>query len=160
MNRLNRDTITAIVLLLVCGACFWQTFYIREIPFSTMGSEVWPRFALAMMFVLVSIYLVQSIASPPPRVEGERRSVRAWVSSYSSALWCFGMFFLFVLVMPYLGMLLSGILFVFVTQTVIGRRDPRSLAIHLVVALVAVGGMWAIFRYGLGVALPVGSLFR
>lgn len=158
MNRLNRDTITAIVLLLVCGAFFWQTFYIRDIPFSTMGSEVWPRFALTLMFILVAVYLVQSIATPP--AEGERRSPRAWLKSYSSAICCFGMFFLFLLALPYLGMLVSGTLFVFLTQGIIGRRDRRSLLLHAVIAIISVGGMWAIFRYGLGVAMPIGALFR
>lgn len=158
MNRLNRDTITAIVLLLVCGAFFWQTFYIREIPFSTMGSDVWPRFALTLMFILVMIYLVQSVATPP--AEGERRSLGAWLKGYSSAITCFGMFFLFLLALPYLGMLVSGALFVFLTQGIIGRRDPRSLLLHAIISIVAVGGMWAIFRYGLGVAMPVGELFR
>ena len=159
MNRLNRDTITALVLLLVCGAFFWQTFSIRVVPFSIMGSEVWPRFVLVLMFIMTSIYLFQSVASPPERPEGQPFSLRAWVASYSSALWCFFTFFLFVLILPPLGMLLSGILFVFTTQTIIGRRDPRSLVIHLLVSIVAVGGMWAIFRYGLGVAMPTGTLF-
>ena len=129
MNRLNRDTITAIVLLLVCGAFFWQTFYIRDIPFSTMGSEVWPRFALTLMFILVAVYLVQSIATPP--AEGERRSPRAWLKSYSSAICCFGMFFLFLLALPCCIPFLYGVpqvvalpMLALALQMVIGREEP------------------------------------
>jgi hypothetical protein len=56
-------------------------------------------------------------------------------------------------------MMISGILFVFITQTLIGSRDKRSLILHAIVSVGAVGGMWAIFRFGLGVVMPAGSLF-
>ena len=69
------------------------------------------------------------------------------------------MFFLFLISLPYFGMLISGILFVFITQTLIGSRDKRSLILHAIVSVGAVGGMWAIFRFGLGVVMPAGSLF-
>jgi hypothetical protein len=69
------------------------------------------------------------------------------------------MFLLFLLALPYIGILIGGILFVFITQTLIGSRDIRSLILHALVSVSAVGGMWAVFRFGLGVVMPAGSLF-
>jgi hypothetical protein len=158
MKRLNRDSITAVVLLLFCGLLFRQTYFVREVPFSIMGSEVWPRFILIVLFILLVIYLFQSLATPSTSNLAER-PLKVWIKMYRNPMWCFLMFFLFLLSLPYLGMLISGILFVFITQTIIGSRDKRSIFLHALVALGSVGGMWAVFRFGLGVVMPTGSLF-
>lgn len=123
-----------------------------------MGSEVWPRVILTALFVLLLIYLFKSLITPPKDTI-EKRPLKVWLDMYRNPLWCFGMFFLFLISLPYLGMLISGILFVFITQTIIGSRDKRSLLLHALVAAGAVGGMWAVFRFGLGVVMPAGSLF-
>jgi len=123
-----------------------------------MGSEVWPRVILTALFVLLLIYLFKSLITPPKDTI-EKRPLKVWLDMYRNPLWCFGMFFLFLISLPYLGMLISGILFVFITQTIIGSRDKRSLLLHALVAVGAVGGMWAVFRFGLGVVMPTGSLF-
>jgi putative tricarboxylic transport membrane protein len=158
MKRLNRDTVTAVLLLLFCGLLFQQTFFVRKVPFSIMGSEVWPRVVLTALFILLLIYLFKSLISPPKNTN-EKRPLKVWLDMYRNPLLCFGMFFLFLISLPYFGMLISGILFVFITQTLIGSRDKRSLILHAIVSVGAVGGMWAIFRFGLGVVMPAGSLF-
>lgn len=158
MKRLNRDTVTAVLLLLFCGLLFQQTFFVRKVPFSIMGSEVWPRVILIALFILLLIYLFKSLITPPKNVT-EKRSLKVWLEMYRNPMLCFGMFFLFLLALPYVGILIGGILFVFITQTLIGSRDKRSLILHALVSVGAVGGMWAVFRFGLGVVMPTGSLF-
>ena len=158
MKRLNRDTVTAVLLLLFCGLLFQQTFFVRKVPFSIMGSEVWPRVILTALCILLLIYLFKSLITPPKNAT-EKRSLRVWLEMYRNPVLCFGMFFLFLLALPYVGILIGGILFVFITQTLIGSRDKRSLILHALVSVGAVGGMWAVFRFGLGVVMPTGSLF-
>ena len=156
MKRLNRDTVTAVLLLLFCGLLFQQTFFVRKVPFSIMGSEVWPRVILTALCILLLIYLFKSLITPPKNAT-EKRSLKVWLEMYRNPVLCFGMFFLFLLALPYVGILIGGILFVFITQTLIGSRDKRSLILHALVSVGAVGGMWAVF--GLGVVMPTGSLF-
>jgi hypothetical protein len=158
MKRLNRDTVTAVLLLLFCGLLFQQTFFVRKVPFSIMGSEVWPRVILTALFILLLIYLFKSLIAPPKNAT-EKRSLKVWWEMYRNPVVCFGMFLLFLLALPYIGILIGGILFVFITQTLIGSRDKRSLILHALVSVSAVGGMWAVFRFGLGVVMPAGSLF-
>jgi len=158
MKRLNRDTVTAVLLLLFCGLLFQQTFFVRKVPFSIMGSEVWPRVILTALFILLLIYLFKSLITPPKNAT-EKRSLKVWLEMYRNPVLCFGMFLLFLLALPYVGILIGGILFVFITQTLIGSRDKRSLILHALVSVGAVGGMWAVFRFGLGVVMPTGSLF-
>lgn len=158
MTKFNRDTITALLLLVLCGVLFWQTFYIREVPFSQVGSEVWPRFVLILLTILSIIYLFRSMTEP--RNPGEPFSLRTWLQTYRNPLICFAMFFVFLVALPYFGMLIAGILFVFITQSILGGWQPRQLGKHAVISVLAVGGMWAVFTFALGVLLPAGELFQ
>ncbi|MFO7748349.1 MAG: tripartite tricarboxylate transporter TctB family protein [Orrella sp.] len=157
MKRLNRDAITALLLLILCSVFFWKTFEIREVPFSEMGSEIWPRFVLILLAILSLIYLIRSVTQPQP--DTQPFSWSRWFKTYQNALICFVMFLVFLLALPYLGMLLAGILFVFITQSIIGGHSPRLLLMHAVIAVLAVGGMWSIFTFALRVVLPAGELF-
>jgi hypothetical protein len=157
MTKLNRDAVIAVLLLILCGVLFWQTFNIREVPFSQVGSEVWPRIVLILLTVLSVIYLFKSLSDPRPA--SAPFNLQNWLSTYKNPLICFAMFFVFLLALPYLGMLLAGILFVFITQTLIGGASPRRLVTHAMVSVLAVGGMWMIFTYALRVILPAGELF-
>lgn len=157
MTRMNRDAIIAILLLLLCGVLFWQTFYIREVPFSQVGSEVWPRVVLMLLTLLSAVYLFKSLTEPRPA--SEPFTLTGCLKAYRNPIICFAMFFVFLLTLPWLGMLVAGILFVFITQTLIGGASPRRLITHALVAVFAVGGMWSIFTYALRVILPAGELF-
>lgn len=167
MRRPNSDTIIALLLLVICGELLRQTFFFRIPPFATMGSEVWPRLIIGALATLSVIYLIQSLApaaatdaettAPPPerapREEPERKQF-----SPRNAIICFVLFTLFVATLPWLGMLLGGIAFVFLMQEFMGPRGMRSRLTHLAVAVVSVGGMWAIFSFALRVILPQGVL--
>lgn len=157
MKRFNRDAITALLLLILCGVFFWKTFEIREVPFSEMGSEIWPRFVLILLAILSLIYLFRSVTQPQP--DTQPFSWSRWFKTYQNASICFVMFLLFLLALPHLGMLVAGILFVFITQSIIGGHSPRLLAMHAMIAVLAVGGMWSIFTFALRVVLPAGELF-
>lgn len=158
MTKFNRDTITALLLLVLCGVLFWQTFYIREVPFSQVGSEVWPRFVLLLLTILSVIYLFRSMTEQPSQIEPF--SFEGWLRKYRNPLICFAMFFVFLLALPYLGMLVAGILFVFITQSILGGWQPSQLAKHAVISILSVGGMWAVFTFALGVLLPAGEFFQ
>lgn len=155
MRRLNVDSIVAIVLLLGGAVLFWDTFQWRRTPYATMASSVWPRFVLTVFFALCAVYLVRSLQQGG----GERtRSLRGWVSHYRNPLWCYGLFLAFLVTLPYLGMLVGGILFVWLVQAAVGERSIGAQLRHATVAVCSVGFMWLIFTYAIGVILPAGSL--
>lgn len=157
MSSLNRDAVVAVFLLLLCGVFFAATFNIREMQYATIGADVWPRLILLILFVLSLIYLFQSLQRAPP--EGEQWSgTRGWARRYRNALWCYALFALFLVTLPYLGMLIGGILFVFAALTVMGERTLRMHLVHAAIAIGTVGLMWAIFTYWLRVILPQGQL--
>ncbi len=156
MRRLSLDSIVATMLLLAGGVLFWDTFQWRRTPYSTMASSVWPRFVLVVFFALCAIYLVRSMRRGAG--DEERRSFREWIAHYRNPLWCYGLFLAFLVTLPYLGMLVGGVLFVWLMQAAVGERSLRAYLRHATIAVVAVGFMWLVFTYAIGVILPVGSL--
>jgi putative tricarboxylic transport membrane protein len=156
--QINRDTVVAIVLLLICGILAQQSFEIREPGYGQMSPAVWPRAVVGVLSFLSLIYLVQSIRQGPDAHSGGPRGVVAFVGHWRNVLWCFALFLVYLLTMPVLGMLIGGSLFVFLLLSALGGWSPRLMALHAVIALVAIGGMWGLFTFGLKVFLPPGMI--
>jgi hypothetical protein len=160
MERLNRDTLVAVFLLLFCGVMFWASFDIREPDYGMLPPSAWPRVILTLMSVLCVIYLVRSLGrgpDGPDAYRGEPKTVLGWIAYWRNPIACFALFAGYLTALPWFGMLISGIAFVFCLLTFLGGWSPRRLALHAAVATVAVGGMWSIFTYGLRVLLPTGE---
>lgn len=158
MAKFNRDTVCAIFILLAGGVFFWATFHIPDMQYESLGSEVWPRVILILLFLLTSGYLFQSLKQGPDEAS-EGGGLKGWAVRYQNALWCYGLFFLFLLTLDYLGMLIGGILFVFFTLTALGDRTLRAHAIHAAVSVISITFMWSVFTFGLKVILPQGEIF-
>ena len=166
MGRLNRDAIIAILLLMACGVLFWSTFSIRTPDYGQLKPSTWPRVVLGVLTLLSVIYLVQSLRRGPEDEPdnddtGPARApgLIGWILYWRNPIWCFGLFFAYLVTLPFLGSLIGGVLFVFTLMGVLGGWSARNLVQHAALALISVGGMWSIFTYGLGVFLPTGEIF-
>ncbi len=168
MGRLNRDTVIAIVLLAACGILFWSTFSIRNPDYGQLSPATWPRVVLGALGLLSVLYLMQSLrqgAAAPGDDSGDADSaprppgLGGWFSYWRNPIWCFVLFFLYLVTLPLLGSLIGGVLFVFTLMGVLGGWRPWNVLQHAALALLTVGGMWSLFTYGLGVILPPGEIF-
>lgn len=168
MGRANRDTVVAVLMLLVWGAFFWASYDIRDMGYESLGAEVWPRIILVVLMTLSLVYLVRSLGKPLKAKAGAQGGaagagraggVKGWFAVYRNAIWCFLAFGLFLITLPYLGMLIGGILFVFVALSLLGPWDFKSLITHGAIAVLTVGAMWTLFTFGLRVMLPEGEIF-
>lgn len=158
MARVNRDTLAAIFLLVVCGVFLVASLDIREPDYGQLSPAAWPRTILVVLTLLTLIYLVQSIRKGPPAPEAED-AAETEPAGWRNVIICFALFLGYLLSLPWLGMLVGGTLFVFLLLSALGGWSPRLLALHAVVAVGAVGGMWSLFTFALGVLLPRGDLF-
>jgi len=157
----NRDTIVAIVLLLACGGLAAASFDIREPNYGQLSPAAWPRIVLAIFGFLSLVYLIQSLHrgsdAPAPKAPDPNapKGVRGFLAYWRNPIWCFALFGAYLIAIPWLGILIGGVLFVFALWTALGglRRAP----LHAAVALVTVGGMWAVFTFALNVILPRGE---
>ena len=170
MTRVNRDTVVAILLLVGCGVLLNASFDIREPDYGQLSPAAWPRTVVGVLTFLSLIYLVQSIRrgvpEEPVEAEGPEgtakngpRGLGEWIAYWRNVFWVFALFFAYLLALPWLGMLVGGIAFVFLLLNALGGWSPGKLAQHAVIAAISVGGMWSIFTFGLGVLLPRGELF-
>ena len=91
MARINRDTLIAVFLLLVCGIFIWASFDIREPDYGTLKPSTWPRVILGVLSVLSLIYLVQSLRQDPEETDGRPPGLAGWLSHWRNVLWCFGL---------------------------------------------------------------------
>lgn len=161
MTRLNRDTVVAIILLVACGVFFWASFDIRQPNYGVLMPSTWPRVVLGALTLLSFILLVQSLRAGADEAGPERSpGFMGFIAYWRNPLICFAMFFAFLITLPVLGMLIGGICFVFSLMTLLGGWAPKQLVVHAVVAVVAIGSMWSLFTFGLGVMLPVGENFN
>lgn len=85
-----------------------------------------------------------------------RKSIGEFILYWRNVIAVFSIFALYLIALPYLGMLIGNILFSFILLTVLGGW--RGILMHLLVALGASGGMWLLFTFALEVFLPRGSL--
>lgn len=157
MRRINADVIIALLLMVICAVFFVETFAYQKVHMAIIGSKLWPRVVVVAMFLLASAYLVQSLRTPRTR-EQEPWSLAQWLRHNRNVIGSFSLYALFLLTLPYLGMLLGGTLFVFAALTFLGRRTWANHAIHIAIAVVSVGFMWWIFTHALGVVLPEGEI--
>ena len=157
--RLNRDTIIAIVLLFLSGAMFISTYQLPAPMFGQMPSSLWPRVILVPLALLAFILLIQAQKTETEN-SAASMGVWQWLHYYRNPIIAFFLFFLFLVTMPVLGMLIGGVLYVFLTLNVLGGWKPKQLLQHGLISAVFVVGMWTIFTQLLGVFLPEGILLR
>ena len=154
--RLNRDTVIAIVLLAVCGGLAVASLDIREPDYGQLSPATWPRMVVGVLTVLCLIFLVQSLRAGPDAPKPDTpRTLLDFLGYWRNVIWCFVMFGLYLLAIPWLGMLVSGMAFVFLLLTALGGLRPALL--HAALAVIVVGGMWSFFTFGLNVILPRGE---
>ncbi|MEX3007471.1 tripartite tricarboxylate transporter TctB family protein [Hoeflea sp. TYP-13] len=155
---LNRDFFVALFFLVLSGVMFVATFQLPPPMFGQMSSALWPRTILIPLAILSFVLLI--ISQRQSADKEPRRSLREWLVYYKNPILCFGLFFLFLVTMPVLGMLIGGLAYVFLTLSVLGGWSPRKLGLHAVITAIFVVGMWAVFTQLLGVFLPEGTLLR
>lgn len=153
---LNRDIIVAIVLLLICGALTVASFDIREPDYGQLSPATWPRIILGIFGFLSLIYLIQSVRQGPDAPNPDApRGVGDFFAYWRNVLWCFVLFGAYLIAIPYVGILVGGVAFVFLLLTALGGFQRTLL--HIAIAVITVGGMWLIFTKALRVALPAGD---
>ncbi len=169
MERVNRDVVVALLLLVFCGVFFWESTNIRLTDYASMNSRVWPQLVLGALTLAAMVYLWEAVSGRVTRtaeetVETKRgadeQGLLGWLRHYRNALICYALFLGFLLTLDFFGLLLGGILFVFLALTLLGRPQLSLVPLHAAIAIGSVGAMWAVFTFGLRVFLPEGELLR
>lgn len=167
----TRDITVAVFLLAVSGVLWFASYDIRVPDYGQLSPATWPRIIIGAITLLSFIYLIQSVnaARNPTSADVSELSdesaeerpigISGFYHYWKNVIWCFVLFGLYLYSLPWLGMLLGALAFVFILLCALGGWGSRQLLLHAAIALVTVGGMWTLFTYGLGVLLPSAELF-
>lgn len=123
-----------------------------------LGAGTFPRLVLGTLVLFNIMILVQETrhflaASPLPA-----RACRAWVWRHRLMFAVLALFALFVFAVPTLGFRWSALVFLLVTQILLGARRWKSLLIASVIALAFSFGIEMLFREVFIISLPRGLL--
>ena len=156
--HLNRDVVVAFLLLLICGFFINESLTLKA-PFpGQMEPNLWPHLILAPLTFLSLLLLIKSLFQE--RSEDEKKGgFKSWLVYYQNPIFVFGFFCIFLITLPLLGMLIGGVLFIFITLNYFGGWRAGQLAVHGAIAVICAGAMWSIFTFALGVILPQGEIF-
>lgn len=167
MGAINRDTIIALLLLLLSGALFQSTFSIRGLMLdATMGPELWPRIVIGVFAFLSLIYLVQSVrgkyrAQANPEDEelpGDQPAQDA--RRFINPIACIVSFAAFMVLQSLFGFFSAGFVFLMAVLTTLGPKTKKAAAIHLIVSAITIAVLWALFSVVLRMYLPRGTLLH
>ena len=162
--RIRADTAIGLILLLFCGIMLHQARDIPEPLFGSAGAAFFPTVLLAILTPLSAVLFLKGLVSDwRARGAVEASSVRwslgPWLADYRNVLGAFACFFLFVFLLETLGYMLSGFLFLFAMQLLLGPRSWPKIAQHALVSAGVVLFLWVMFRWVLVVLLPEGEIF-
>ena len=120
-----REIIAAVGLLVFCGLYTWATFHIpdRTIP-NTPGPSFFP-------FVIITLIAVLSVAMLFKGLGGMRSGDAGplQVAYARLPILMLAAFMVFLVVLPWAGFLVSGIVFFAVLMTLYGSRSPVRIAL-------------------------------
>lgn len=148
------DIIFNVLLLVASVYCF---FYIGGADNSTateLGAAFWPRVILAIMTILLAIGLVNMLRKKNGKIPVTGEAVKDFFKSklLVGMLICAAA----AIVLPYIGFIPTGFLFLVAFGILLGERRPVILILTGVVATLL---LYAIFQGPLGIFLPRGYGF-
>ena len=153
----NRDSVVALCLIMASGGLMVASFDIREPDYGVLSPAAWPRLIIIIMGVLSVLYFVQSLRMPKTDTSNtQKKNLFEFVDYWRNVFAVFIIFAVYLVALPFLGMLIGNIVFSFVLLSVLGGWRPFIM--HGLVAIGTSGGMWLLFTYALEVFLPRGSL--
>lgn len=164
---MNRDFWISLFLIFLSFVLYRESTFIEDVDYGSMKADVWPTFLVMLLIVLSISMLVKSLmeyrqatqSSTQDNENAEQTdSVTGWTWLINPMI-VFVLFFLFLITLDYLGMLIGGIFFTFMTMTLLGQISWRTVPIYFAISVISISGMWAIFTFGLRVMLPEGVLF-
>ena len=154
------DRLIGLLLLVISGLLYWQTFFFKRPPFAQfeqMGSESFPRGILIGLAILSFILLVRGEGSLRPSWTLD--SVRALFTRYREVLLSLLLFPAYALAIDLVGFFYSTMVYLIVMQLMLRPRRGRALAHTVVGSIAFTWGLVTLFEGYLNVVLPSGTLF-
>lgn len=151
MNR-NINYIIIAIFLILAGAV---GFLMKDYPTSDIsqgfGPAFYPTILLVILLILLVILLIQTVMNKG--LENDKSQLPEWKQLKRPVL-ILGCMILYAILMPYLGFIITGILYLFITMRILKADLIRSIIVS--VAMIVI--VYLLFRYAFKVPLPMGMI--
>lgn len=140
----NADRWLGVVLLVLGGVMFFETFFFKTFDWDPLGMAFWPRVLLGCLAVFVAIHIVKGNVGD----EMEPLSMQAVIQ--------FGVCIAYLFGLMYLGFFIATPILVFGLGLRLREFSPRAVVLSAVAAASSTAIIYLIFEFGMSVELPRG----
>lgn len=142
-----------ITIFLVFGGIVW--FLMKDFPSKGLeegfGPAFYPKLLLGVLLILLVILLIQTLSNKGMEEEEIKLPELGQLKRPALILLCMCGY---VLLMPYLGFIITGILYLFVTMRILNANLVRSIIVSVAMIII----VYLLFRYAFKVPLPLGMI--
>ena len=143
----NQDRIVGIVILLIGGFLFWETFSFRKAEWEPLGMAFWPRIILVMMGIIGVYYTIRGSVDKGPYQKVDPRAFLILLGGI-----------VYVLLLNLLGFLIITPVFIFSFSILLGGTNRSNIIRAVCTAVICTIGVYLVFQKGLLIQLPEGIL--
>ncbi|MFS0749978.1 tripartite tricarboxylate transporter TctB family protein [Oceanobacillus sp. 1P07AA] len=158
MTSAKRDLLNAILLLAFSGLAYIGSTQIPIQGFGKTEANFFPNIIIAILVFLSVCLLAQSIYRFTKEPRAEKITIRNAIRHNKKVIITFGLFAVYVFILPWAGYFIASILFLISLYTVLTPNKNKIVFVILfMIGLVFI--LYVVFRQVLSVFLPPGILF-
>lgn len=158
MVSAKRDLINAILLLIFSGIAYLGT---TQLPIQNGGvaeADLFPNIVISILVILSICLFIQGISRLKKEKGKQGISIFKMIIQNKKIIYTFGLFSIYILLLPYLGYFISSVLFLNGLYMVLTPSRKRLwLVILFMIGLVYL--LYLVFQQFLSVYLPSGIFF-
>lgn len=154
-----RDLILGVFMLALSGFYLFFAQQIKTKPKLTpsyASDRIMPTI-LGILLAILSVFLIaQGLKALKAQDDGDAKKMDR--ADAMAVVYTFAVIIGYIIILPYLGFILSTILYLFIQMIILAPPDKRNLALFAIVAVVFTVLVFYAFRMGLSQPLPRGPI--
>lgn len=142
-----QDLTVGVLVLVVAGLLYMETFSFPAVNWTPLGLAFWPRIVLGGIAAACMLLMVLRQLGHQPVFEIRMRECLLFMALAG-----------FIIALPIAGFFLTCTAYVFATAVWLGNGTDNNVMRALLIAIATTGMVYLAFSLGLGVRLPQGTL--
>ena len=156
-----KDLILGIVMLLFSGFYLYNAQEIKTRPKLTpsyASARIMPILLGILLAILSVICIIQGIRQMKAPAKTEETGKKLERGDLMAVVFTFAVIIGYIIIMPYLGFILSTIIYLFLQMLILSPKEKRNIPVFALVTVVFTAIVFVAFRIGLQQLLPRGII--
>jgi len=167
MAKLNKDLFASAFFIVFSIVMYIASNSIIKLTVSKVGADFVPKLVAIGMLILSVFYLIQSIkkqirlkheVDTNASVEKENDTEEKKKISPLSVLATVGLLVLYIVLLPYIGFLITTTVYLFFQMYLLAAKTERKIPLFVVISIITSVFIYFIFKYVFYLMLPAGIL--